>query len=125
MSDGSSSTGLKVAIVFAVLLGGFLLFRTFSGSSDPYSVDRLTEDVTIRCDETGKEWELNRGMMERMLRTRDNGADGLIDPSVGFVNSETGQPTGFPVNRDKDWEQTIERINEEKRAAAARGGRRG
>lgn len=123
-SGGTSNLG-KALLVVALLLGAFLIFRTFVGASDPYSVDKLSEDVSIRCDETGKEWTINRGRMERLLRTRYNGEDGLVDPLEGIVNPDTGKPTGFPVNRESDWDATIERINDEKVAASQQGRRRG
>ncbi len=125
MSEKSANNLSKVLLVVALLLGGFLIYRTVMGSADPYSVDTLSEDVAIRCEETGKEWSINRGRMERQLRTRYNGEDGLVDPAEGLANPDTGKPTGFPVNRNRDWDATIERINAEKTSAAERGRRRG
>lgn len=122
MAEGNNNLS-KVLLVVALLLGGILIFRAVAGNSDPYSVDTLTEDITLRCTETGDEWVLNRGRMEYILRTRYNGEDGLVDPDEGIVNPETGTPTGFPVNKERDWDQAIERINAEK--VAARGRRRG
>ena len=123
MADGNQSTISKVLLVVAALLGVFLIFRAVTGNTDPYSRDRLSQDIKIRCEETGTEWTLNRGWMERQLRTRAMAPGSLIDPSVGLANPETGTPTGFPVNREGDWEQTIERINNEKIAVRERGHR--
>jgi hypothetical protein len=64
----------------------------------------LTEEVTIRCSETGKEWKMVRGAMERELMLRPF----PIKPDEGMINPDTGKPTGFPVD---DWKLTVERVN--------------
>lgn len=72
-------------------------------------VNQLTSTVTIRCAETGKTWQMPRGLMERELYDRSF----PVDSSQGIINPDTGKPTGFPVD---DWKQTIERINAERKA---------
>lgn len=93
-----------------------VLMRSFGGG-DPYSVDTLTQDVTIKCTETGETWTMPRGRMEKELRLRA----GLIDAGQGLANPSTGRPTGFPFD-DKGWRSTVERLNAEKKAAAASRG---
>jgi hypothetical protein len=85
---------------------------------EAYSLQRMTENVTIRCTETGKEWVMPRGRMEQELF----GRPGPLDPSIGLTNPDTGRPTGFPVD---DWKETVERINKDKADLAARGRSRG
>lgn len=96
-----------------LLAGGFMYMRLRPGNA-PYSLQRMTENVTIRCTETGKEWTMPRGRMEKELF----GRGGQIDPAVGLINPDTGRATGFPVD---DWKETVDRINKEKQALAAGG----
>ena len=70
--------------------GGLMLVNSKT-QSPPDSVQRLSEDVTIRCTETGEEWTMNRGRFEEMLLF----ADGQIDPAKG-VPSKFG--IGFDSN---------------------------
>lgn len=74
----------------------------------------LTQSVTIRCRETGKEWQMPRGAMEKQLYMRKY----PIDPNEGLINPDTGKPTGFPVD---DWKTTIERVNAERKQLAEGG----
>lgn len=93
----------------AILLISVAVYWKMSGKGDPYSVERLSQDVTIKCVETGDEWTMQRGLMERELRRRT----GLIDPTQGLPNPKTGRLTGFPFDKDS-WEATVRRLNEEK-----------
>ncbi len=101
--------GWGVAGVLA-LVSALLIWRALN-PNDPYSVDTLTEDVTIKCIETGDEWTIKRGRLEAILRQRP----GMLDAGEGLINPNTGTPTGFPFSK-KEWEATIERINSEKQA---------
>ena|SRR5690606_33945952 len=103
-----------VAVAVLVLVAGWVLLRFTGGEASPTSVEYLTREVTIRCNETGKEWSMPRGRLEKELLLRGT----PLDPSVGLTNPDTGRPTGFPVDRD-EWERTIKRLNDE----AARRGR--
>lgn len=96
-------TGLVVVLLAA---GGFLLISRLGDEPDTFSVERTTEMVLIKDRESGLEWELRRGRMERDLIQRG----GPIDPSQGLPNPETGTPTGFPADAD-DWLETVERLN--------------
>ena len=88
----------------------FMLIRS-NGGSAPDSLERRSQMVTIRCTETGEEWEMNRGQFERMLLT----ADGLIDPTKGVPSKfADGRLTGVLVNTG-EWEETVTRINAMKR----------
>ncbi len=71
----------------------------------------LTQTVTIRCKETGKEWTMPRGAMEKQLMLRPY----PVNPDEGLINPDTGKPTGFPVD---DWKLTVERINASRKALA-------
>lgn len=95
-----------------ILAGVFLLFAILfftrsKASGDADSLQRRSEMVTIRCTESGEEWEMNRGQFERMLLT----ANGLIDPEAGIPSKfAEGRPTGVLVNKD-EWQETVARIN--------------
>jgi len=95
----------------AVLFLGVCLFLVYrmNTSRDPYSLERMSEVVTIKCFETGEEWTMNRGMMEKSLRNRGSN----LNPGDGIPNPKTGRLTGFPINKT-EWESTIARINKEK-----------
>ncbi len=89
----------------------FVLFRSQT-ATPPDSVQRLSQTVTIRCSETGNEWQMNRGQFEQMLLT----SDGMIDPDKGIPSAfADGRLTGVLVDK-KEWEETVERINAMKRA---------
>lgn len=117
MSESSSSrrNAVLIGIAAAALLGGAIWF--FTRSSDASSSGYLTETVTIRCDETGSEWEMARGRVEQTLRR----TPGEVDLNTGLANPETGRPTGFPVDRSY-WQDVLERTNTAKRNATRRGG---
>jgi hypothetical protein len=100
------------AAIAALALAAGLFLVQFAGRGDPNSVEHLTQEITIRCSETGDEWTVARGRMERELLLRGT----PIDPTVGLVNPKTGRPTGFPVDRD-EWDRTIKRLNGEAREA--------
>jgi hypothetical protein len=102
------------AIAVLLLVAGAVVYFRFNPSRTEYSLARMTEDVTIRCSETGKEWKMPRGRMEAELL----GRSGQIDPTLGITNPDTGRPTGFPVT---EWESTVERLNKAKADMAARG----
>lgn len=104
--------GWALAVVLLVAVGA-VYFRMGKSGGD-YSLARMTEDVKIRCSETGKEWTMPRGRMEAELL----GRSGQIDPSIGIVNPDTGRATGFPVT---EWESTVDRLNKAKAEMAARG----
>jgi len=96
--------------LFAVLLA-FSAFVFFKGGrgSDPYSPERMTEEVTIRFTDTNDEVKMTRGKMDKELRRRGD----KVDPSQGIVNPKTGQPTGFLFDKE-DWEEMVARINKER-----------
>ncbi|HHN78932.1 MAG TPA: hypothetical protein ENK11_09725 [Phycisphaerales bacterium] len=97
--------------VISVAFAGVMYIRGMSNNA-PDSISRLSEMVTIRCTETGKEWQMNRGQFERLLMTQD----GLIDPNKGIPSKfADGRPTGVLVDK-KDWEETVKRINAMKKA---------
>lgn len=95
----------------SLVLAALLVLRN-SSSGDPDSLERRSETVTIRCTETGNEWEMNRGKFERLLLTQD----GLIDPTAGIPSEfAEGRLTGVLVDKD-DWTETVKRINAMKKA---------
>lgn len=97
------------AFAGVVLVASFFVYRALSGKNDPYSVDRLSEIVTLKCIETGFEWQMSRGDMERELRSRV----GMCKPEDGLQNPQTGKFTGFPFDKS-EWTETIERLNGER-----------
>jgi hypothetical protein len=112
------SPWLGWALAAAILVVAAVMYWRLSPARAAYSLDRMTENVTVRCTETGNEWTMPRGRMEKELF----GRPGPIDPGVGLVNPDTGKPTGFPVD---DWKSTVDRINKEKQALADRNKPRG
>jgi hypothetical protein len=114
MLDRSPRTGWLLALMF--LVAGVLLFVRLRASPGTYSYERMTQDVRVRCAETGEEWIVKRGRMESELLRRQ----GQINAAEGLTNPKTGKATGFPIN---EWQETIDRLNGEKEALAA--GRRG
>ena len=102
--------GWAVAGVLAAAAGYFIIRG--SSSSAPDSIERRSQQVTIRCTETGEEWTMNRGQFERLLLLQS----GEIDPSQGIPSEfADGRLTGVLVDTD-DWEETVERINAMKRS---------
>lgn len=98
--------GIAAALL---LVAAAMVYTRLSGESE---TEQLTEMVTIRCSETGDEWQVLRGVMEKELYLRSY----PLDPTQGLVNPKTGKPTGFPVDA---WKQTVDRINAE-RASVSR-----
>ena len=97
----------------AVLIVGIVLAygRTLMGG--PSEVERLGQDVTVVCTETGEEWQMSRGRFEAMLLQQD----GAIERSKGIPSPHAdGRRTGVLAN-EQEWERTVERINMEKRSA--------
>jgi hypothetical protein len=105
-----------VGWVLAIALMGLsaVLYLRLSSSGGEYSVERMSESLTIKCIETGDEWTIRRGIMEKQLRGR--GAE--LNPLEGLPHPTTGKLTGFPKNTE--WEETVTRINKEKAALAER-----
>src|SRR5687768_9908132 len=68
MAERPALGWLVAGLLLAVL--AWSLFRLRRVDDNPYSLDRTTEMVTIRCRETGEEWQLPRGRMEQMLWDR-------------------------------------------------------
>ena len=91
----------------AVLLIGaaFLLVR-----SRGVEQQELAETITIRCSETGKEWKMTRGAVEKQLMMRPY----PINPDEGLTNPDTGKPTGFPVDH---WKEMVHVLNEDRKVA--------
>jgi len=110
------AAGWGVAAVLLLLVGWSVL-RMRSANDNPYSLNRTTEMVVIKCRETGDEWTMPRGRMEQMLWDRP----APIDPSQGLPNPKTGKLTGFPKS---DWEQTVERISAEREDMAMKRSRK-
>lgn len=114
--DRSPRLGWLCAALF--LAAGILIFVRMRSGPEAYSFERMTQDVRVRCAETGDEWTVKRGRMEADLLARA----GQLNSAEGLTNPKTGKPTGFPVN---EWQETIDRLNREKEALATgrRGGR--
>jgi len=102
-----ANTKTAAGVLAIAVLAGFLVLRQLGSGTNAYEPERLTELVTIRCSETGEEWEMPRGRMEQLLWDRP----APIDPKVGLVNPKTGKSTGFPVS---EWEATCIRINRDR-----------
>lgn len=90
-----------------MLVCALVWYRSLNSGSNDYSIDRMTQDVTIRDRETGEEWVMPRGRMEQYLWDRPL----PIDPNEGLPNPKTGKKTGFPKS---EWESTVDRITKER-----------
>jgi hypothetical protein len=101
-------------LTLALLAVSVFFYTRLSASGGSYSVERMTENLTIKCVETGDEWTIKRGIMEKQLRGRGS----ELNPLEGLPNPKTGKLTGFPKNTE--WEETVTRINKEKAALAER-----
>jgi len=93
--------GWTVASVFLVVAA--LVWIRGGRSSNPFSYDRLSETVTLKCIETGEKFEMPRGRYEKELWERPL----PLDTNQGITNPNTGRPTLFPAN---EWDETIERM---------------
>ncbi len=100
-----SIAGVAIAVAVFFYMQG-------AGSSAPDSIERRSQMVTIRCTETGNEWQMNRGEFERLLMT----TPGVIDPTKGIPSKfAENRPTGVLIDKS-DWDETVNRINNMKRA---------
>ena len=94
------------------------VIRLVARDDAPYSRERMSVMIELRCAETGESWSLTRGRLEAELRARP----GQLDPSHGLQSPfAAGRQTGFPM-RSGVWEETISRINTEKTRLAGSGG---
>ncbi|MEZ6243292.1 MAG: hypothetical protein R3B57_09635 [Phycisphaerales bacterium] len=94
-----------------IVLVGIVFARGFFSSGMTSEAERLSQDVTIRCMESGQEWTMNRGQFEMLLLEQP----GAIDAAKGIPSPYAdGRPTGVLVDK-RDWQQTVDRINAEKR----------
>jgi hypothetical protein len=85
-------------------LAGLIAVFTFFRNIQLDETSELTQLVTIKCSETGKEWKMVRGAMEKELMMRPY----PVNPDEGLVNPDTGKPTGFPID---DWKLSVDRCN--------------
>jgi apolipoprotein N-acyltransferase len=95
--------GWALASVF-ILAAAVMIYMRITHKSETL---QLTELITIRCSETGYEWQVPRGVMEKELYLRPY----PVDPNQGLINPKTGKATGFPVDA---WKQTVDRVNAER-----------
>lgn len=114
LKDNPALKWAAIAIIGAGL--ALLLFRFIGGSGDVHSADSMKQTLTITCSETGDTWTIMRGDMEQRLYTRAH--QGKLNLQEGFTNPATGKPTGFPDN----WDQIVERVEQEVADAKARRG---
>lgn len=114
---GTPKMVARIALGVIVCVLAAVLVLRLTGPKNPYSFEQLTEEVTLKCRETGFEMTMPRGRMEQMLWDRP----APIDPSEGLINPETGRPTMFPKS---EWEQTVQRINDDREAVASQSGRK-
>lgn len=110
--------GWGVAVVCFIAAVTVLFVRLQSaGPAD--SQARLSQNVTLRCTETGEEWTMNRGQFELSLLTYT----GVLSEDGMFPSPHAeGRLTAVLIDK-ADWKETVGRINAEKAAFA--GKRRG
>ena len=100
--------GWALAAVLALAAVGYAFF----GNKDEGAVP--TDKVTVLFTDTNEEVVMRRGVLEKILSERP----GPVDPAQGIVNPKTQVASGVILNKD-DWAKTVEKLNAEKRAAAA------
>ncbi len=98
-------------VMLAVLLfvAGFLVARQFL-VRDQAAI--LSQDITLRYEDTGTEQQVNRGQFESLLMQLS--ARGELRLDEGMTNPQTGKKTGYPVDRAY-WEQIVPSILEARR----------
>jgi len=97
--------------VVALVLAGVMIFRAVGGVGAADSIKYLSKEITVRSEPTGNEWQISRARLEQNLYSRP----GMIDPSIGLPDpNNDGKSTGFPTNKERDWDAVIDRINAEK-----------
>lgn len=109
------AVGWTVALIACAVAVYFAVFARSSGGQ--YMPDQMTEMVTIKFSDDGETMELPRGRLIRELMRSGHS----LDPSKGVTNPKTGQPTGFPYNKN-DWEQMLKQIAQDRAESAARHG---
>lgn len=110
--------GWTVALGVFVIAAAVIAIQ-LKNAGPPDSIARRSEDVTLRCTETGNEWTMNRGEFERALMTYQ----GELTPDGMFPSKfADGRPVAILVDRS-DWQETVSRINAAKEAYG--GQRRG
>ncbi len=95
-----------------ILVCAYILYARMTPEGDEYSGARMTEMVTIKYTDTGREEQVSRGRLIKILL--DQG--GTIDPTKGIINTETNQPTGFIYNKD-EWESLVKQLNADRAEA--------
>lgn len=90
----------------------YILYSRMNPVGDEYSGDRMTQMVTIKYMDTGKEEQMPRGRLIKMLL--DQG--GTIDATKGIINPETKAPTGFIYDKE-DWEALVKQLNADRAEA--------
>ncbi len=92
-----------------IVIGAVLLVRQIGGG-DP--TVELSQDVTLRYEDTGDEQKVNRGQFESLLMQLS--AKGELKIDEGMTNPKTGKKTGFPVDRAY-WDRIVPAILEARR----------
>lgn len=111
------------ALAALFVVAGYLLVRQFM-AQDQAAI--LSQDVTLRYEDTGTEQQVNRGQFESLLMQLS--ARGELRIDEGMTNPQTGKKTGFPIDREY-WERVVPSILEarrqynEKRSSVPTGGR--
>ncbi len=102
--------------VAAVAIAAAAYFAMSRGPRDQaYTPDMMRQIITIRFADTGDTIDIPRGTL---LRDIARGGK-VIDPTRGIVNPKTGQPTGFPFDKN-EWEAMVARINKDMKAIQAK-----
>ena len=93
-----------VTLAALFLVAGYLVIRPFM-AQDQTAV--LSENITLRYEDTGDEQQINRGQFESLLIQLS--ARGELKLDEGMTNPATGKKTGYPVDREY-WEQIVSSI---------------
>lgn len=93
-----------------------LFYLRNSSGNEIDSVKSLSEMVTVRCTETGQEWEMNRGRLVQMLMQQS----GPINVNQGIPSQfAEGRLTGVIVDKNA-WEATVNYVNGMKKGISSR-----
>jgi hypothetical protein len=100
------------AVAAAVAVVALAMFIRNLGGGE---TQELSQEVTLRCSETGKEIKMPRGAVEKQLMMRPY----PVNPDEGLPNPDTGKLTMFPVD---DWKNMVSGVNASRKPLAEKGG---
>lgn len=93
-----------VTLAVLLVVAGYMVARQFMA---PDEATILSQEITLRYEDSGTEEQVNRGQFESLLMQLS--ARGELRVDEGMTNPKTGKKTGFPVDREY-WEKVVTAI---------------